>query len=253
MEHNEATGNKPSWWQRWQRGQALVEYWPALPVGVMVMISASALVGPVGQAFQKTADGLNNVVCEQPETGPTYTDLDGGHRIEVIASNYDEDNDRTTVTFRVSSGDQPSISHWVLGIDEATSNRIVSTTEAYENYQRDPTTGKWGIKFDTGYEGNGGGGGGNEGGGPPEGAGGPPPGRGPRNKMVSFQKSFVSTKIIYRPVMNTYVEARDITLTLTGYVDFVEQIEVTTKAGLDVASGYVTVPTPSGSSTTETC
>ena len=219
--------DKETRWQRWQRGQALIEYWPAIPVGVMVMISASALVGPIGNAFQTTADGLNNVVCEAPSSDPTYVDLEGGHRIEVIASNYDDFNDRTTVKFRVSSGDQPAISHWVLGIDEATADRIVDYSEGYEWTDNDPKTGARGIKFDTGY-GEGGGGSEEE-------------GRGPRRTRLITNP--------YRPMLVTYVDEREITLTLTGRVDFVETIEVTTKAGSDqVSSGYVSIPVAGGSS-----
>jgi hypothetical protein len=163
--------------------------------------------------------------------GDTATDLDGGHRIEVTSSVYDPDTDRTTVTFRVSSGDQPSISHWVLGIDEATADKIISSSEAYGNWGTDPTTGKIGIKFDTGYEGGGGGGGnggGNDGG-------------NPNHSRINRSP--------YRPMWNVYVEERDIALTLSGYVDFVEYVEVTTKAGSDqVSTGYVTIPTAGGDS-----
>lgn len=210
--------NQSANWQRWQRGQAMAEYWPTFPVAVMIAISASALVGPVSQAFQVSANHLNSV-CDYSIT-PTETDLDGGHHIAVVASAYDEDNDRTTVTFKVSSGDSPSISHWVLGIDELTADQIVASSEAYESWGVDPTTGKSGIKFDTGYEGGDGG------------------GRGPRRAPA------------LAPTYNTYVEEREITLTLTGYVDFVDQIEVTTKAGSSqVSSGYIGIPVSGGSST----
>ena len=195
-------------WQRWQRGQAMVEYWPTFPIGVMVMIAASALVGPVGQAFQVSSNHLSGV-CDYSTT-PTETDLDGGHHVSVVASAYDEENDRTTVTFKVSSGDSPSISHWVLGIDEETADKIVDSSEGYVAWGTDPTTGKTGIKFDIGY-GDGGGG-------------------GPRRGAA------------FAPTYNTYVEEREITLTLTGYVDFVDT-EVTTKSGDDqVSSGYVSIP-----------
>lgn len=228
---------KRSWWQRWQSGQALVEYWPTLPIGIMVSLSAAALVGPLQDAFQTTADSLSGIPC-QVETvmGPTYVDLEGGHRIEVTASSYDPVTDRTTVVFKVSSGDQPSISHWVLGIDEDTADRIISSTEAYVPWGLDPTTGKYGIKFDTGYEGTGGSGG----------SGGSGKGGGPKKaRMINS----------YRPHMNVYVEEREMALLLSGYVDFVETVEVTTKAGSSqVSTGTVSIPSIGGStSTSEGC
>jgi len=231
----------PSYWHRLQRGQAMVEYWPTFPVGIMVMIAASALVGPVGQAFQVTSNHLNGICDYDTTPTATYTDLDGGHRIEVVASNYDEDNDRTTVTFRVSSGDSPAISHWVLGIDEDTANRIVASSEAHEDWGLDPTTGKEGIKFDIGY-----------------GDGGPPKYRAfaPASSKVFADQKFGAAKdgafapshnmykgIALAPAYDTYVEEREITLTLTGSVDFVDEVEVTTKAGASqVSTGYVSVP-----------
>ncbi|HLV35154.1 MAG TPA: hypothetical protein VKY59_08585 [Spirillospora sp.] len=224
---------KESWWHRIQRGQALVEYWPTLPAGVMVMIAAAAIVGPLQTIYKTTTDGLSGITCETPQLGPTYTDLDGGHRIEVVSSNYN--GSETTVVFKVSSGDKPSISHWVLGIDKATADKIVYSSEAYESWGLDPTTGKYGIKFDKGYEGKGGGG--------DDDKGGPPAGKGPKKARIVNP---------YRPRMVNYVEEREIVLTLTGRVDFVEYVEVTTKAGKEVSTGTITVPQP-GVSNDQTC
>lgn len=240
---------KKPWWQRLESGQALVEYWPTLPAAVMVVISAAAVVGPIGDAFRNTADGLSGIECEvaAPQTQPTYTDLEGGHRIEVTSYFYDESTDRTTLSFKVSSGNQPSISHWVLGLDEETASRIVDTNEAYESWGLDPTTGKYGIKFDTGYEGTGGsaiyvGPGTNNGG-----------GNGGGNKKVSGKAASIKHARIfinpYRPAFNTYVEERDIVLTFTGQMQIVEYMEVTTKAGSDqVSTGTVYMPSTGSSS-----
>ena len=50
----------------------------------------------------------------------------------------------------------------------------------------------------------------------------------------------------YRPRMNTYVEERDIALTLSGYVDFVDYLPVTVKAGVDeISSSTISVPSNS--------
>ncbi|MBZ0300359.1 MAG: hypothetical protein K8J31_11480 [Anaerolineae bacterium] len=231
--NNPEAPKKESWWRRLQHGQAMVEYWPTLPAGVMVMISAAAIVGPIQRAFQTTADSMSGITCEAPPAvGPMETDLDGGHHIEVVSSNYN--GSETTVVFRVSSGDSPSISHWVLGIDKETADKILYSSEAYESWGTDPTTGKTGIKFDTGYEGTGGSGG----------SGGSGKG-GPKKARVIHT---------FSPRMNTYVETRDIVLTLSGYVDFVETVEVTTKAGSDqVSSGYVSIPTTGAISSDSSC
>jgi hypothetical protein len=219
------TEKKQPWWWRLQSGQALVEYWPTLPAAIMVMIAAAAIVMPVSNMFELTSNGLTGVECDVPASGPTFTDLEGGHRIEVTSSVYDPDTDRTTLSFKVSSGSSPSISHWVLGIDEDTADKIIASSEAYQSWGTDPTTGKSGIKFDTGYEGTGGGG---KGGGP--------------KKSRSFGPNY-----------NTYVEEREIVLTFTGRVDFVETVEteVTTKAGSDqVSTGYISIAPPSGGTET---
>jgi hypothetical protein len=225
------------WWWRMQSGQALVEYWPTIPAAIMVMITASAFVAPVKDIFQMTANSLSGVECETVAGGPTAVDLDGGHRIEVTSSVYDPNTDRTTVSFHVSSGDQPSISHWVLGIDEDTADKIIDSNEVFENWSTDPTTGKTGIKFDIGYEGEGG-------------DSGSAKGKGAKNTAFSGGSvgNLVLASTVFSPNFNVYVEERDIVLTLSGRVDFVEQLEVTTKAGsTQVSSGYVTVPVPGGS------
>lgn len=243
---DQQTQQRESWWYRLQRGQALVEYWPTLPAAVMVMISAAAVVGPIQDSFQKTADSLNRVVCEAPaqpgSSSPTGTDLDGGHHIEVVSSSYA--NDETTVVFRVSSGDKPAISHWVLGIDEETADKIVYFSEPYEaifGKKVDPRTGKQGIKFDTGY-----GGGSKSVSAPPVLMLGYAPLLSARNQAV--------LRAAYAPRYVEYTEVREIVLTFAGRVDFVETLEVTTKAGRDqVSTGMLTVPSPSIVAVEEDC
>jgi hypothetical protein len=140
---------EPRWW-RWQRGQAMVEYWPTLPAAVMVSIVAAALVGPLERVFMTTANNLTGVTCEAPAGLPVANI--GDHKVEVTCGSYDEVNNRTTVCFQVTSGCKPAISHWVLGLDKDTASKIVASNEPYEAWQVDPTTGAAGIKFDTGYD-----------------------------------------------------------------------------------------------------
>jgi hypothetical protein len=218
---HQAAPKRESWWHRIQRGQALVEYWPTLPVGVMIMISAAAIIAPMRHAYQTTADVLNG--CEVIQLGPTSADLNGGHRVEVVSSNYN--GSETTVVIKVSSGDQPAISHVVFGFDADTASKIVYANYDYQMMydSADPTTGKFGIKFDQGYSGNGNNG--NDSGGPK------------KARLVNA----------YRPRMVDYVEEREIVLTFTGRVDFVEYVEVTTKSGSDqVSTGTVSIPSATG-------
>lgn len=208
-------------WRRLERGQALVEYWPTIPIGVAVMISAAMLTGFLRDAFMTTARGLTNTVCAAPEVGPTRVDLEGGHSIELTSVVYDSTFDTTTVSFVVESGSKPAISHWILGIDEATASRIISSSEPYEPWGYDPTTGKYGIKFDIGYEGG-------------DGDGASKPGKPPKAKLLSDN--------IGRALLQTTGEIRTIVLTFVGEFPK-EHYEVTTKAGSDqVSSGVITVP-----------
>ena len=215
--------------RRFECGQALLEYGALIPGAILVSIVAAAALGPaISSMFQQTYEGVNRVSCEAPST---VTELEGGHTIEVAS--YVPTDESTTITFKVTSGTQPSISHWVLGLDEATAALVIYASENYEDYQQDPTTGVFGIKFDTGYEGGEGGGdnggnngGGNNGGGIGGGNGG---GKGNGNaKALTLGEETTETRFIV--------------VTLSGYVD-IEELDVTVKAGQEVSYGSVEFPT----------
>jgi hypothetical protein len=234
-------------WHKLEKGQALVEYWPTIPVAIAVMVVASALLPILDRAFTRTADGLTGITCDAPVSeGSNRVDLDGGHSIVVSSSVYDPVDDRTTVSFTVASGTQPSISHWVLGIDQATANRIIQSSEAYEPWGLDPTTGKYGIKFDIGYEGG-------DAGGPPGDKGGGRPRASVDNGglvLASFRSSSMDTLAL---TSSGSGEVRTIVLTFSGQID-IETVEVTTKAGASqVSSGTVTIPSTSSSGSEEDC
>lgn len=234
MNHNHTPEKREPFWHRLERGQALLEYWPTIPVAVTVMIVASAIIPFLSKAFTLTATELERVVCEVEPTGATNVDLDGGHNIRVSSAVYDPDDDRTTISFTVTSGSMPSISHWVLGIDQETASRIVEYSEPYEPWGYDPTTQKWGIKFDIGYEGGSGGGG--KGGG----------GKGQSGVMDNgglVLASFRAPASNIVLVSNTSGETRTIVLTLSGQIEL-DRVEVTTKSGNDqVSSGEISTPT----------
>ena len=79
----------------------------------------------------------------------------------MISQYHDEANDQTTVAYKVTNGCDPDISHWTLGFPQGVADKILASSENYEDWGTDPTTGLAGIKFDTEY---GGGGGGDDGG-----------------------------------------------------------------------------------------
>lgn len=222
---------------RLQSGQALVEYWPTIPVAIAIMIGASILVGAVNTAFLKTANGLEGYCQPESEAEVETVAEIYNHRIESSARVYDSNTNRTTIAFTVTSGSQPSISHWVLGVSQEVANHVISTSEAWEWTSNDPTTGAVGMKFDIGYEssspsdggGNGGGNGGGKGG----------------------KKSASIVRPVYAKTMNPTIaaffeaglETRVISITLDGNFQF-GAVTVTTKAGSDqVGSGTVNGPT----------
>jgi len=73
-----------------------------------------------------------------------------GHTFEFLGVVYDEGG-TSTWTYRVTSGRKPSLSHWVLELDEELdASIVVSASEVYE-VNEDPKTDVYGLKFDEGY------------------------------------------------------------------------------------------------------
>jgi len=149
---------KGSFWYKLQRGQALMEYWPTIPATLMILVTTSMIVSFLNGSYLKVVDRLNNpggFDCEQEqdekEEGPDLAQL-GCHSVQLVGKSYDDATDRTTVAYKVTSGCDPSISHWMLGIPKEVADKIVSSSEPYQEWATDPTTGQSGIKFDTGYE-----------------------------------------------------------------------------------------------------
>ena len=126
------------------------------------MLMASGIATWFNKAILQTVDYLNptDLRCEQQvdeEEGLDEATL-GCHTIQLASQYHDEVNDRTTVTYKVTNGCDPDISHWILGIPKGVADKIIASSEAYEEWKTDPTTGTAGIKFDTEYGGGGGGG-----------------------------------------------------------------------------------------------
>lgn len=155
-------------WTRMQRGQALMEYWPTIPVAIAIMIIGGVITQHLNGAFLRTADalnraGLNTEICNlttETVDGSDFAEMEG-HTVQLSSNVYDPVTNTTTVTFTVTSGGDHAISHWVLGIPKAAFDAIIDypSDELMSWSQPDPTTGLVGVKFDKGYDGNGGGGG----------------------------------------------------------------------------------------------
>ena len=152
---------KESRWFRWQRGQAMSEYWPTLGASVAFLTLSAGLALGVWDFYRTAVDSFNRVgagrageVCtvtqSDAEGSADSVELAGSHNVTFVSSVYNADNDTTTVAYRITSGESPSISHVVFGM--ASCAEVVQTSEPYEMVNPDPTTGAVGIKFDTGYE-----------------------------------------------------------------------------------------------------
>lgn len=227
-----------------ERGQAMSEYIVLYPIAIGVMIVASAAVAVILNGLQRTVDvfqprGVVPMECvdDGPSLSGTTIAYMGDHIIEVTAVVYNETDDTTTVTYSVTSGPKPSISHWVLGLSPEIADQIISTSEPIVDYSLDPRTGMMGVKFDIGYEstgsddGGGGNGGGNGGGG----------GKGKGGKVmdVIYEGKFFPTLM-----STTNVDSglyRDVTLLFSGQYDFGD-VDVAIKAGLDIHTSVILAP-----------
>ncbi len=84
----------------------------------------------------------------EPTMTPTVTPTAGPNTVQCVSTVFDGTN--TTFVYRVTSGRQPAISHWVLG-GCMISTDVVRASEQWSWTNSDPTTGARGVKFDTGY------------------------------------------------------------------------------------------------------
>ena len=67
-----------------QQRQAVAEYWPILPVAIIIILTASFLVGPSKQTTLSTDDRFNLVVCDFSVIPPSVN-LNDTHHIEIIS------------------------------------------------------------------------------------------------------------------------------------------------------------------------
>jgi hypothetical protein len=216
-------------WKQLQRGQALVEYWPTFPAAIAIMISAAILVQFINNSFLRTAQGLTGAgLCQTTDQKVSTSAQMYNHTIEASSKVYDPVTNRTTVSFTVTSGSQPSISHWVLGLPKNVADNVIQMSEAGSWTDADPTTGAKGIKFDTGYEAGGGSGG--------------KGGKSAANTglvLASYRAKAASTA---EQTGTGITDTRVISMTLSGNYTF-GAVDVTTKAGTDqVGTGTIIGP-----------
>lgn len=242
--------------RRWEQGQALSEYVVLLPIAILVSFFGLGLTGFIGGAFEDTLTGLqcsfgqvdDQTDEDDDDNGNTYLTI-YNHSIGLAGAVYDEANNTTTVTYMVTSGSQPSISHWTLGIPSEVWARMRSVSEQAAWTNSDPTTGAVGVKFDTGYEPGGGGGGGgntdadtsggNTGGGNTGGNGVNGGGNGNGNGRKRILSVFDPKQQI---IELGETETRYITITFMGEFEF-EDVTATTKAGQSqIGSGPISAP-----------
>jgi hypothetical protein len=237
------TEKRESRWARLQRGQAMMEYWPAIPIAIAIMISAGALAQMLSGAFLSTADALNRSgmgveVCNdtvENTDGPDNVVMDD-HKIETCSNVYDPETDTTTFCFTVTTGCSPSISHWTLGLPKAVADKLIDSSEAYENWGTDPTTGVTGIKFDTGYE--------CDASSEEEGGKEKPP-KGGKKVFAPVGDPRLVSRVGTNPVMQIAMPAtgdsRDIFMVLSGQYEW-EPVEVAVKAGTETYVSTISAP-----------
>lgn len=221
-----------------QRGQAMAEYMTLVPAAIMIMIGASLVAGFVVNSLNKTVDAFSpvGIVCEATERpasqeGPVVAML-GDHSVELTASVYNPSDNTTTITYRVTSGPKPSISHWVLALPEFVYDNLLESSEGNYSWGTDPTTGVTGIKYDTGYEVEGGGGGGAPGGGK---------GGGKKSKALITNEFTSYAKFNASDDEAIATVSRDITLLVSGQYNW-GPLEVTVKAGQEVHYSTISAP-----------
>ncbi len=222
--------NNKGRWLRWQRGQALAEYWVTIPAGIILMLAAAGIVQFITNGLTQTVEGLEytgDIECTMHSTpdeksGLLFTDLDG-HTFEVVMDVYDEETNTTQIAYHVTSGGEHDISNWVLGLPPGVAKHILWTSEPYLDHTTtpDPNTGMYGIKFETGF------GGGSDDAVEPEGK--------PGKKKSAAP--LVLTGYSFREEM----DSRTIIIHLAGYFEW-DITDLGVKAGTDVFMGTITAP-----------
>jgi hypothetical protein len=213
----------------------MAEYWVTIPAGIIIMLAAAGVVQFITNGLTQTVEGLEytgSVECTVTRadevTGPIYADL-SGHTVELVMNVYDEETNTTQIAYRVTSGGRHDISHWMLGLPPGVARHIIWTSEPWVDHttKADPTTGMFGIKFDTGYDssdsGDSGGGGGAE----------------PPKDKPGKKKSDVG--IVLTGYSARAADSRLVVIHLAGYFEW-DITDLGVKASTEVFMGTITAP-----------
>lgn len=217
-----------------QKGQAMSEYMVLLPAAVMIAIAAGLVTGFITNSLTKSVDGLNRTGIEElcgeiqaPDEGPLVAQL-GQHTIELTGNVYNEADDTTTVVYRVTSGGDPSISHWMLGLPEDVAANILEVSENnWERFVLDPTTNVAGVKFDDGYESSD--------------AKDAPSEEEDEGKVKGPKKKVLMGELDAKLYQTIDGVSRDVTLLISGQYDF-GSLETSVKAGGEVYVTTISAP-----------
>ncbi len=239
-------------------GQAMMEYMVLIPAAIMIGIAAAYAAAFINGAFQRTIDGLSGGLCEaeteRPESlsGSTIAHL-GDHTIELTSRVYNPDDNTTTVVYRVTSADKPSISHWNLELPREVYDNLISASEQREWMSSGDTSLQssypqfmWpGMKFDTGYEVGGGEDDGQpsdpDDGQPANPGGGPPPGVGGGPKSKAFVATPMDVMTVKVALSSDGTVSRDVILLFSGNYDWSDAY-VVVKAGQEAHQDVISVP-----------
>jgi hypothetical protein len=194
------------------------------PAAIMVAFTTSIIAMWLIRGFNQTVEIFQPpITCEtsqsDPSSGPDIATFEDHHEIALTAVVYDESTDTTTVTYTVTSGPKPSISHWLLGLPMGIQPDFIEASEQYEwmpNGDPSISSNPVGIKFDTGYE-------------VADNGGGDPPGKGKNKKELNVSDDEIDTV------------SRDVVLHFQGQYDF-GSVQVYIKAGQTTYNTVIIAP-----------
>ncbi|GAB4418606.1 MAG: hypothetical protein Kow00106_14650 [Anaerolineae bacterium] len=221
----------------------MAEYWVTIPAGIIIMLAAAGVVQFITNGLTQTVEGLEytgSVACAvttpDEDTGPVYADL-SGHTVELVMNVYDEETDTTQIAYLVTSGGRHDISHWVLGLPPGVAKHIIWTSEPWVDHttKADPTTGMFGIKFDTGYDSSGDSGDPGDSGDAGDSGGGAKP---PKDKPG---KKKSDAGIVLTGYSAREADSRLVVIHLAGYFEW-DITDLGVKASTEVFMGTITAP-----------
>jgi len=123
-------------------------------VGVSGATTATLTLSDVDETDEGTYTIIVSGDCGDVEASALLNVLPpdcANYSIEFLGSSYN--GSTTTFTYLVTSYDSPALSHWILGLPDCiTAGDIAAAGPGTTVFGLDPTTGIWGLKFDSGVQ-----------------------------------------------------------------------------------------------------